>query len=226
MANRKFPARRVAPVRDPLVVRVKPYTMTPWGVIENTAWSMDQVLGRIPGDFVECGVWKGGNCMLAALKMLQAGDLRDIWMFDTFEGMPEPTKVDIREKGPALQTWEENRHPVSGNNWCRAEIDAVQEAMASTGYPKERVRFIKGKVEETLRSGPLPEQISVLRLDTDWYESTKAELEVLYPRLVSGGILILDDYNYWQGSKKAVDEYFGKVRLHRVAGGACYMVKP
>lgn len=212
-----------------LIARVKPFTMTPVGVIENTAWALDHVLGKLPGAFVECGVWKGGHCMLAALKMLEAKDKRPIWLFDTFEGMSEPTEADVRGRGPAMEQWQQSKHPVSGSNWCRAEINSVIEAMASTGYPPELVTFVKGKVEDTLYDGELPEQIAILRLDTDWYESTKAELEVLYPRLVSGGVLILDDYNYWRGCRKAVDEYFaGSVKFIPCATGqgACYMVKP
>lgn len=212
-----------------LIRRVKPYTMTPEGVVQNTAWALDQVLGRIAGDFVECGVWRGGHCMLAALKMLQANDLRDIWLFDTFEGMSEPTDADYRGKGQAMRDWEASKHPVSGSTWCRAELWDVKSAMESTGYPMDRVTFVKGKVEDTLKSDPLPERIAVLRLDTDWYESTKAELEVLYPRLQSGGVLILDDYNYWRGCRKAVDEYFaGAMKFKPCAPGqgACFAVKP
>lgn len=211
-----------------LIERVRPYTMTPRQVIQNTAWAMDQVLGKVPGDFVECGVWKGGHCMLAALKMLEAGDFRDVWLFDTFEGMSKPTDHDYRGKGSAMRDWEARRHPVSGSQWCRAELADVRSAMQSTGYPMDQVRFVKGMVEDTLRSGEVPERIAVLRLDTDWYESTKVELEVLYPRLSSGGVMILDDYGYWRGCRKAADEYFGAgVFTPCAAGqGAVYMVKP
>lgn len=213
-----------------MIARVKPYTMTPVGVIQNTAWALDKVLGKVPGAFVECGVWKGGHCMLAALKMLETGDHRDIWLFDTFEGMSEPTDFDVRGRGPAMPDWMASRHPVSGSTWCRAEIDGVRAAMESTGYPMERVRFIKGNVEDTLQANTLPDRIAILRLDTDWYESTKSELEVLYPLLQSGGVLILDDYSYWRGCRKAVDEYFSGVRVKftpcSAGAGACYMIKP
>lgn len=79
--------------------------------------------------------------------------------------------------------------------------------MLSTGYPPEGIVFVKGKVEDTL-SDRVPERIALLRLDTDWYESTRCELKHLFPRLVQGGVLVLDDYAWWSGSRKAADEYF------------------
>lgn len=77
----------------------------------------------------------------------------------------------------------------------------------STGYPKEKINFVKGLVEETIPQTQI-NKIAILRLDTDWYSSTKFELEHLYPKLVKGGVLIIDDYGHWEGCKKAVDEYF------------------
>ena len=93
--------------------------------------------------------------------------------------------------------------------WCYAPLDAVREAVLSSGYPSRKITFVKGRVEDTLPQAA-PEKIAILRLDTDWYESTRHELETLYPRLVRGGVLILDDYGHWQGAKKAVDEYIEK----------------
>ena len=95
-----------------------------------------------------------------------------------------------------------------------------------TGYPPERIHFVRGPVEETLPAGA-PDEIALLRLDTDWYESTRHELEHLYPRLAAGGVLLVDDYGHWEGARKAVDEYFadhgdrpaaGPHRLHRPHG--------
>lgn len=79
--------------------------------------------------------------------------------------------------------------------------------MADTGYPIERVRFVEGRVEDTLPVR-VPDRISLLRLDTDWYESTRCELEHLFPKLVPGGVLIVDDYGHWEGCRRAVEEYF------------------
>jgi O-methyltransferase len=98
-------------------------------------------------------------------------------------------------------------------------VPRLDTNMLSTGYPEEKVHFIKGKVEETLPS-VLPDQLALLRLDTDWYESTKHELIHLFPLLDSRGLLIIDDYGHWQGVRKAIDEYFSEHKLnlylHRV----------
>jgi O-methyltransferase len=96
-----------------------------------------------------------------------------------------------------------------GNYWCVAGLEDVKRNLYSTGYPKEKLHFIKGKVEDTV-PGQAPENIAMLRLDTDWYESTAHELQHLYPRLAKNGVLIIDDYGHWLGSRKAVDEYFAK----------------
>ena len=93
------------------------------------------------------------------------------------------------------------------SRWCHATLDDVQHNMRATGYPQERVHYVQGKVKDTLLK-QRPRSVACLRLDTDWYESTRHELEHLFPRLASGGVLILDDYGFWAGQKKAVDEYF------------------
>jgi hypothetical protein len=82
----------------------------------------------------------------------------------------------------------------------------VREAVLSVGYPEEKIHFVQGPVEETLPENA-PEEIALLRLDTDWYASTKHTLVHLYPRVAPGGVLIVDDYAYWQGARQAVDEY-------------------
>jgi hypothetical protein len=163
----------------------------------------------VPGAIVECGVWRGGATM-ASIRTLQAlgrAD-RDYYLYDTFEGMSCPGEHDRRHDGePAVLKFRRRRLSEDSSDWCRAELEAVKRAVLSTGYDPARVRFVKGKVEETI-PGVAPAQIAVLRLDTDWYESTKHELEHLYPRLSCGGVLLVDDYGHWQGARKAVDEYF------------------
>src|SRR5262249_25761216 len=110
--------------------------------------------------------------------------------------------------------------------WCYSGLDEVASNMRSTGYPDDLVHLVKGKVEETI-PGAAPAQIAVLRLDTDWYESTRHELEHLYPRLAPGGVLIIDDYGYWAGARKAVDEYFqGSLFLSRIDGTGRIAIKP
>jgi len=163
----------------------------------------------IPGDFVECGVWQGGSSMMMASTLMRGSDRRRLWLYDTYSGMTEPTEMDRDFGGvAAADNWQRSKVD-DGNQWCRAGLDIVRRNMARTGYPSEHIRYVEGPVERTLLETS-PEQIALLRLDTDWYESTRAELELLYPKLVKGGILIVDDYGHWQGARQAVDEYFAR----------------
>jgi len=166
------------------------------------------ITNNIPGDFVECGVWKGGNIMMIALTLLKLNNTeRKIYLFDTFEGMSEPTEKDVDYiNQEADLTWK-NSQKDDHNEWCYSSIDEVKNNIYSTGYPKDKFVFVKGKVEDTL-PGTIPDNISILRLDTDWYESTYHELIHLYPILSKNGFLIVDDYGYWRGAKEAVDKYF------------------
>ncbi len=169
---------------------------------------------QIQGDFVECGVWRGGSMAAAARTLLAGGDSRrQLWMYDTFDGMSEPTDQDIDFMGQSAETLLEQQDRDDAQSvWCYSPLDQVKSAMADTGYPIDRIRFIEGKVEETLPA-ETPEQISLLRLDTDWYESTRCELEHLFPKLVPGGVLIVDDYGHWEGCRRAVDEYFEENKI-------------
>ncbi|MFT7069278.1 MAG: hypothetical protein ACJAZY_002169 [Spirosomataceae bacterium] len=159
----------------------------------------------IEGDIVECGVWRGGSSMMAALA-LNDDTTRGLYLYDTFEGMNAPTEDDVNMVGEAAEeTWQ-------GRDKCEAEIDEVRKNMALTKYPDQEIRYVAGMVEDTIPK-TVPEKISILRLDTDWYESTYHELVNLYPKLVKGGVLIIDDYGHWQGAKKAVDQYFEENKL-------------
>ena len=163
---------------------------------------------RLPGAIVECGVWKGGSTMIMLHALLELGVRdRDIYLYDTYEGMSEPTDKDRSISGiSANERWSE-RQRGSINTWCYSPIEEVRENVLSTGYPAERLHFVKGKVENTI-PGTVPNSIAVLRLDTDWFESTYHELTHLYPRLVTNGVLIIDDYGTWQGAREATDQYF------------------
>lgn len=177
----------------------------------------------IPGDFVECGVWKGGSAMAAALSFATP---RPIHLFDTYEGMTAPTEADVRRTDGRGAVELLEAAPKSAGIWCVVSCEEVVANMRSTGYPGDKVICVEGRVEETIPSRA-PDRISVLHLDTDWYESTKHELEHLYPRLSPGGILIIDDYGRWAGARKAVDEYFrGTVFLHRIDDTAVALTKP
>jgi hypothetical protein len=178
------------------------------------------VRNRIPGCFVECGVWRGGSSMAAALALLQEGDHgRELFLFDTFEGMTEPTAADRSIDGASADAL--LRDPDQADDVrCYADVADVRANLLSTGYPVERLHFVKGAVETTIPVSPALPPIALLRLDTDWYESTKHELLHLFPLLQPGGILILDDYGHWQGARRAVDEYLSQQPcsyfLHRI----------
>ncbi len=132
---------------------------------------------------------------------------RKLHLFDTYSGMSEPTDKDISFRGePARDTLSSKKETDPDFQWCGASVEEVRANMALTGYPMHQVALVKGMVENTIPH-QAPERIALLRLDTDWYESTKHELEHLYPRLSDGGVLIIDDYGHWAGARQAVDEY-------------------
>lgn len=194
---------------------VGPYTMTSPERILSLIQAVKYVVkNQIEGDVVECGVWKGGSSMATALSLLDIADTsRHIYLYDTFEGMPLPSKHDVKYNGhQAAATFKTNMINENSSDWCRAALDEVKANLMSTGYPFEKLHFIKGKVEETIPR-IIPRKIAILRLDTDWYESTKHEMEHLFPLLSNGGVLIVDDYGHWQGSKKAIDEYIAEQNI-------------
>ncbi len=213
----------------------RPYTMTPPEVTLNAIRAAQYVAEyNIPGAVVECGVWRGGVSMAMASQLKMRGHVRDLYLYDTFDGMSEPTENDIAPSGQKAEVLLKNLAKDEQNHiWAFAPIDKVRSNVESVGYPAEKIKFVKGKVEETIPE-TMPEKIALLRLDTDWYESTKHELLHLYPLLVSGGVLILDDYGYWAGARKAVDEFFetlnAKPELNIVydgiANSARWAIKP
>lgn len=173
------------------------------------------VRNDIPGNFVECGVWRGGSVMMMALALLRLGTTRRIECFDTFEGMPPPGAEDARyETGESAASILARTPKREGDHiWAIAALDLVKQNVASTGYPPGLVSYHTGRVEDTLPA-EAPQAIALLRLDTDWYESTKHELVHLYPRLAKGGILIIDDYGFWRGARKATDEYMAESKTN------------
>jgi O-methyltransferase len=178
------------------------YTATRY-VIEN----------QIPGDFVECGVWRGGSVMLIAHTLLALGNTdRALWLYDTFDGMTPPSGEDIQEMSgrPAGEILAEHERSADDPFWGVAPRTVVEENLRRTGYPSDHIRLIEGDVMTTI---PLqaPSQIALLRLDTDWYASTRHELQHLYPRIAEDGVLIIDDYGYWRGARKATDEYLASL---------------
>lgn len=205
-----------------IISYVRPFTMTS----EERIYSLIEAIKyvnkyQIEGDIVECGVWRGGSMMAAAMILNKLNDMnRNIYLYDTFEGMTIPTKEDIKYNGDkASDLLKVNPKNKENRLWAYASLEDVQQNFDIVGFDLNRVKFIKGRVEKTLLDlDNLPLKIALLRLDTDWYHSTKVELEILYPILNKNGILIIDDYGHWQGCKKAVDEYFDNkaVFLNRI----------
>jgi hypothetical protein len=214
-----------------IIRAVRPWTMTGpdkmYALIQAVRYVTRH---RIPGDVVECGVWRGGSMQAVARTLIARGDTgRDLHLFDTYEGMPPPTDRDLRRSDD--RTAEEllaKEAREDSKVWAVATLDDVKDGFSQVPYPPERVHFVKGKVEDTIPQHA-PERISILRLDTDWYESTRHELEHLYPRLSPGGVLLLDDYGYWEGAREAVDEFLEesgeRLLLMRMASGRL-AVKP
>ncbi len=194
------------------IAAARPYTMTSDARLAALVKSVRYIVAnRVPGAVVECGVWKGGSMVAAAKTLINAGDAsRELYLYDTFEGMPPPTELDRSKDGESAASLLA-ADAADGNVRAIAPLDVVKAAMATSGYYHARIHYVKGKVEDSI-PGTIPDRIALLRLDTDWYESTKHELEHLYPRLVPGGALIIDDYGHWQGARRAVDEYFAALR--------------
>ncbi len=195
----------------------KPYTMTSVERMYSLFLSVNYVLdNKIEGDFVECGVWRGGSAMMIAFILKSRNELnRKIYLYDTYEGMSEPTDFDKSIDGQtAKNLLLKSKNKEKDIIWCLASLEDVKENLSLVNYPIENIFYIKGKVEDTIKSDSPIHQIALLRLDTDWYESTKHELEYYYPKIQKNGVLIIDDFGHWEGCKKAVVEYFEKNKIN------------
>lgn len=205
------------PADREIVERALPLTMTGVARLQAVVAAVRDCERRgVAGAFAECGVWRGGSVLAMILTLQEIGTTdRDIYLYDTFEGMTAPTELDVSEiDGSALETW--RRAEEAGERpWSQLfdpesfNEEAVRSTLLETGYPAERIHLVAGPVEETLPA-QAPDSLALLRLDTDWYESTRHELLHLYPRLAAGGVLIVDDYGHWEGARRAVDEYFAE----------------
>jgi len=212
-----------------LYERAKSYTMTSVEKLYAIYKATEYVIkAGVPGDMVECGVWRGGSMMMAALSALALGDAsRRLILFDTFEGHPAPDQE--KDGFYVYSEWEARRRSDRSSDWARASLDDVSRNLESTGYPMNKVSFVKGMVQDTVPANA-PKTIALLRLDTDWYESTTWELKHLYPRLSERGVLIIDDYGALAGQQRATDEYFansGEVPLlNRIDFAGRLAIKP
>ena len=201
-------------------------------------WEIGSYLhaNQIGGDYVECGVWRGASMQLLA-SQIQDKSLapKKIWLYDTYSGMTKPTAADIRLKDGRFAHelgWDSTEFlediDYKSGVYAYATLNDVKDGFKQLGLSFQDVNFVKGDVLETIPKH-CPIEIGLLRVDTDWYQSTKHILTNLYPRVVKGGVVILDDYDYWSGARKAVDEYFSENKIEplliRGAGGGRIFIK-
>ena len=211
--------------------KVKPFTMTSeirlWSMVQSLDWIINK---KIDGEIVETGCWKGGNLFLCDLYLKSKGiNNKKIYGYDTFSGMPLPEKNDFkwqRSFNETLERWSMNNQK-NKNNWAivnkKNVLDNIKKIKA-----EESIKLIEGKVEDSLLiKNNLPKKIAMLRIDTNFYKSTKFALEVLEPLVEKEGVIIFDDYGSWVGASKAIDEYFKNkfVWLHRVDRGSRLLIK-
>lgn len=213
--------------RDEIIISVQPYTKSSEVRLRSMYWALKIIdKDHIPGDIVECGVWRGGNIMMSRLVCPD----RLCWLYDTFNGMTEPhhefdfKRSSMNSNGEkAIDRYRAKQN--GGTKWDAVSLLEVQNEFERLGLIDGTI-WVEGDIVKTLDDGLQPSEIAILRLDVDWYEPTKAALEHLYPRLVSGGFLIIDDYGHWMGCRKAVDDYFGvKARKMQQVDYSCVMMR-
>lgn len=184
--------------------KFRPFTMTPrLPFIKNV--DLAHAYKHVPGVIVECGTWRGG--MIAGIAAI-LGDSREYYLYDSFEGLPEAKPVD----GEGAKIWQEDKNSPYYFDNCRAEMQEAENAMKLSGVRKYHI--VKGWFNETLPSFPKDKSIAILRLDGDWYESTMTCMENLYPQVVPGGIIIIDDYHTWDGCTRAIHDYLTREGLN------------
>jgi O-methyltransferase len=190
-----------------LVEKYRDKTMVPWGGLHMAYRAARYVAeNKVPGAIVECGIWRGGCVLLMADAIAKTGAIYDYYLYDTYAGMSEPGNEDTSAIGHARKFFGNAKWGKDHVDWCYASVDDVSANIEVSGNPRERFKLIEGKVEDTIPN-TVPDEIALLRLDTDWYESTRHEMIHLFPKLTRGGVFICDDYGFWQGAQKAVDEY-------------------
>jgi O-methyltransferase len=161
----------------------------------------------LPGDIVECGVWNGGSAGVmgwATSRYTHNRMNRNIWLFDSFQGLPRPTEKDgKREKENYFE------------GWCKGDVTKVKRILTRLNVPVELIKIVPGWFADTLRTAPL-DRIAILHIDADWYESVKLVLDVFYDKVVPGGFIVLNDYGMWPGCDQAVSDYFVEHNLHNI----------
>ena len=176
---------------------------------------------NIEGDIIECGVDSGTFEYIWITELMKQNTVRDIYLYDTFTGLVKPGEYDYTcnnavlysmNKDEVLERWKSDIVNDTVNKWCYTPLETVQRRLASTGYPEDKLHYVVGDVLNTLQT-TIPKKIAILRLDTDWYESSKFELEQLYDNVVVGGVIIFDDYYHWDGQRRATDDFFQRRNL-------------
>jgi hypothetical protein len=178
---------------------------------------------NIEGVVIECGVDKGEFEHIWINELMAHNETRDIYLYDTFSGLTEPSEYDYTcenaviykmNKDEVYNTWKSMKVNDSLNTWCYTPLESVKHRLNSTGYPQDKLHYVVGDVMETLKDKTtIPSKIAILRLDTDWYESSKYELEQMYDNVVKGGVIIFDDYYHWDGQRRATDDYFNSINV-------------
>jgi hypothetical protein len=179
---------------------------------------------NVPGCIVECGVWRGG--VIAGIADV-LGANREYYLFDSFEGLPPAKEID----GRAANSWQADKSSPGYYNNCTASEEEARGVMNLSAAV--RYTLVKGWFEETLLRFKPPCPIALLRLDADWYDSTRLCLENLYPYLADDGLIIVDDYGPWDGCARAVHEFLcrqsragGRVpRLRQFLNRVYYVVR-
>jgi O-methyltransferase len=172
--------------------------------------------GKLTGDLVECGVFRGGSAVVIAERLLPQSPERKIWLFDCFEGMPDPGVEDPPE------AWE------YAGKFASSEL-IVLDTFKKSKLPLNQVEIVVGRYEDVLPTfKPFP--ISLLHIDCDWYDPVKLCLKTFYEWVVSGGAIVFDDYGFWSGCRKAVDEFLAEhsidIRLTAIDSTSHYFFKP
>jgi O-methyltransferase len=218
-----YPSKRSLRVAS-LILRMKPrFTMV---TSKNLAslYNLVQKANRLElaGDIVECGVWNGGSSAVVAAAQQDDHKLaapRTMWLFDSFQGLPPPgAKDDVEEQVSYFE------------GWCKGDQFKVEQAFATLGVPMDNVNIVQGWFDQTLQTAPI-DQIAILHVDADWYDSVKLVLDTFYGRVVGGGFVVLDDYGHWKGCERAVADYFAEhgisgVVIKQTDHGGAYFQKP
>lgn len=221
---RRWLAPRLKPdPNESIYSKYREFTMMPRECFLDYLHLVERVRA-LPGCVVECGVWRGGACAATAEIL---GPHRTYYLFDSFEGLPPAQEID----GPHARAWQADTTSAHYHDNCRAEERWAREAMALAGV--QNPKLVRGWFSDTVRPGVVTESIALLRLDGDWYESTKTCLEALYDSVCDGGLIVLDDYYSWDGCSIALHEFLAarkssdRIRLAYTVGtgGGCYLVK-